>query len=371
MIYYCYDCEYAEEIDDKDVASGKIQLSEICPRCNSINVSLREDSSQNIGKTLAWWLLVAPFITFVITIVPLGLASIFENKNDVLYDLLMFISVIVYLVSYIYAGMAPKIYKKKMRTEKYTQAMQALELKDYKTAEQNFTDILKAEPRESEIYLERGKVRLLNNQLPLATSDFTIATLLQPNNVEYAYYRATIFMSYMDDEAYNIAIERFSALILNGYVKDECFNSRGECYLATHQYEKALADFEKAVKLNPNNETYKNNKKTALSKVSTGEFVSTSILEPAIETMYEDNAVEEDIKIDLATCTKEELMKLKVFDESKADDFISTRQTGKLYYDIETLTQDFNLQPHEIVQIQDKLIFPLKPQAKKGRAIDF
>lgn len=366
MIYYCSDCEYAEEIDNKDIASGKIQLSEICPKCNSVNVSLREDSSTNIGKAVAWWLLVAPCITMAITIIPLGLALTFENKNDFLYNLLMSVSIIVYLVSYIYAGLAPKIYKKKKITDKYIQAKQALESNDYKVAEQNFSDILNINPRETEIYLERGKIRLLSNQLPLATNDFTTATLLQPNNVECAYYRATIFMHYMDDEACNIAIERFSALILSGYVKGECFNDRGKCYLELGYFDKALADFEKAIKLEPTNQEYKENKQLVLSKMS-GRNQNVSF--QTVDEIYPAN--DSNVVVNLDNCTKEDLLRLNVFNEEQANKFIADRESGKYYYDVHSLGQGLNLQPHEILELENKLIFPLKQSFKTGRTIDF
>lgn len=361
MIYYCTDCQFAKEVNDSEIVTNKIRVPEICPNCQSVNVILSKEGGPN-WKTICWWLFGAPLcMLLVITI------AVSFDEGSGAYDLFMFLS----LATYPIAGLAPKFIKKKIDENCFNEAKSVLNSNDYKMVEQKLTNVLSLNAYDARAYFERGKIRYKNKQIDLAKDDFVNATLLEPSNMEYAYHRATIFMSYMDDEAYNIAIETFSALILSGYIKDECFNSRGECYLATHQYEKALADFEKALKLNPNNETYKNNRKTTLSKSSTSDFISSSIQEPVMDTMYGDDAVEEDIKIDLATCTKEELMKLKVFNESKADEFISTRQTGKLYYDIETLTQDFNLQPHEIIQIQDKLIFPLKPQAKKGRAIDW
>lgn len=362
MIYYCTDCQFAKEVNDNEIATNKIKVPEVCPNCQSVNVILSKEGGPN-WKTICWWIFGATMLgAFPFEMIA---DSIGEGNSG--YDFFMFMAVAGFFI----VGLSPKFIKKKINENRYAEVRNALNSNDYKTAEQKLTNVLSLNAYDARAYFERGQIRYKNKQIELAKDDFVNATLLEPSNMEYAYHRATIFMTYMDDEAYNIAIEIFSTLILNGYIKDECFNSRGECYLAIHQYENALADFEKALKINPNNETYKNNRKTALSKSSADKFDSSNLQEPITETMYENNAVEEDIKIDLATCTKEELMKLKVFDESKADDFISTRQTGKLYYDIETLAQDFNLQPHEIIQIQDKLIFPLKPQAKKGRAIDW
>ena len=42
-----------------------------------------------------------------------------------------------------------------------------------------------------------------------------------------------------------------------------------------------------------------------------------------------------------------------------------------MWYDIDSFVQDFDLQPHEMVLIQDRLVFPPKPRAKTGnRKVD-
>lgn len=77
-----------------------------------------------------------------------------------------------------------------------------------------------------------------------------------------------------------------------------------------------------------------------------------------------------DDKIDLATCTKEELLRLSCFDVVKAEKFLNSRKQGKIYYDIDLLATDLKLQPHEMIMIQDKLIFPAKPKSKLGRRVE-
>lgn len=75
--------------------------------------------------------------------------------------------------------------------------------------------------------------------------------------------------------------------------------------------------------------------------------------------------------IDLMTCTKDNILTLEGFNEAKALEFIRQREQGKVYYDIETFANDFNLQPHERLMIQERLIFPRKAVPKSGRMIDF
>ena len=75
--------------------------------------------------------------------------------------------------------------------------------------------------------------------------------------------------------------------------------------------------------------------------------------------------------IDLMTCTKDNILSLEGFNEAKALEFIRQREQGKIYYDIDTFANDFNLQPHERLMIQERLIFPRKAVPKSGRTIDF
>ena len=76
-------------------------------------------------------------------------------------------------------------------------------------------------------------------------------------------------------------------------------------------------------------------------------------------------------KIKLESCTKNDLLTIDGFDEEKADKFIKNRRDGKYYYDIETFVSDYGLMPHQMIEVQDRLVFPPKPQNKMGRKIDW
>lgn len=80
---------------------------------------------------------------------------------------------------------------------------------------------------------------------------------------------------------------------------------------------------------------------------------------------------ESDEKINIETCKKKDLLKLDCFDTEIANKFLKFRREGKHYYDIETLAKDLELQPHEIIEIEEKIIFPPKPKSKMGRKIDW
>ncbi|CCY25582.1 uncharacterized protein BN676_02159 [Brachyspira sp. CAG:484] len=95
------------------------------------------------------------------------------------------------------------------------------------------------------------------------------------------------------------------------------------------------------------------------------------ILAEKIKKVHENGGTYFNGIVDLNICSKEDLIGLDGFNEYKAQEFIRLREQGKVYYDIETFANDFNLQPHEMIMIQDRLIFPKKPAPKSGRTIDF
>lgn len=76
-------------------------------------------------------------------------------------------------------------------------------------------------------------------------------------------------------------------------------------------------------------------------------------------------------KINLQSCTEDDLLTLDGFDVAKAKMFIKERIKGKVYYDIETFATDFNLQPHQVLSIQDRLIFARRVTPKRGRTIEY
>lgn len=75
-------------------------------------------------------------------------------------------------------------------------------------------------------------------------------------------------------------------------------------------------------------------------------------------------------KIHIEACTKEELMLLEVFDIEKATLIIKERDEGNIWYDIDSFVRRFSIQPHEMVEIMDIIVFPPKPSNKSGRRID-
>lgn len=80
---------------------------------------------------------------------------------------------------------------------------------------------------------------------------------------------------------------------------------------------------------------------------------------------------ESDEKINIETCKKKDLLKIDCFDTERANKLLKLKKEGKQYYDIETLARDLELQPHELIELKDKIFFPQKPKNKLGRKVDW
>lgn len=155
----------------------------------------------------------------------------------------------------------------------------------------------------------------------------------------------------------------------------ECYFYRGLAYARLKNNQKAVPDLEKAHELlKDTNKEISNNCEFLLSKISvhstknieleskTNNKVTKKVTSDDIKNKVENNKV-----INLQKCSKKDILTLMGFDEEKASLFINKRKNGKMWYDIDSFVQDFNLQPHEMVLIQDRLVFPPKPNIKIGK----
>lgn len=149
-------------------------------------------------------------------------------------------------------------------------------------------------------------------------------------------------------------------------------------YYLEGEYEKAIEYINYALKYSPKNEELLNFKK----KIETEQNSTTQEIQN--NNIYNDTVVNNDfnnntdnkiefsnIKINLEICSKADLLTIDGFDEEKADRFIKERDNGKTYYDIESFVADYALMPHQMFDIQDRLVCPPKPKNKIGRKIDW
>ncbi len=166
-----------------------------------------------------------------------------------------------------------------------------------------------------------------------------------------------------------------------------------ENLLTKQKYEEAIENINKAISLDSSNEDYlklldvineENNKHLArafyqksLKCLKDGDFDQSIInIKQALE-LYPNNKTYQKIlskansrMIDIKTCTKNAILTLDGFDNEKAELFINERKT-MTWYDLDSFAKYFDLQPHERVLLEDKLIFPKKPLIKKGRTLEY
>lgn len=169
------------------------------------------------------------------------------------------------------------------------------------------------------------------------------------NNRAYYYYQ--IGLAYSEMENYKKAIVNLKLAIK--YYKDygNAYYELGVIYSKQNNPEKAILNLKEALRVHPE----KSEVKERLEK---------------LEKMYNAANIKYDYEIDLETCSKEDILTLSGFDESKAENFISQREEGKMWYKIEEFVKDFNLTPYNQIKIVNRLKFPLKPLINHKRTFD-
>lgn len=182
-------------------------------------------------------------------------------------------------------------------------------------------------------FLERGKIYSKRNEFDKALEDYNkaIATNLGTNGDDFFY--------------------------------------RGLLYLKMDNKSLAIQDFERALAL-----CQKTNYETYLKCQSLIEDLKNKVIqnsEKTVATSNINNSKKEDLIIDLQTCSYNEILLLNGFNEDKARDFIQKRDSGLMWYNIDSFVQAFNLQPHEMILIMDKINFPERQHTKVSyRKID-
>lgn len=155
--------------------------------------------------------------------------------------------------------------------------------------------------------------------------------------------------------------------------KAESFYNRALKEYKENKYEKAKESIEQAIKLS-NKQFYRDLLKDIDYKILHGEDVYTEQRPKLEELKTNYNSETKKVstkKIKLESCSKEDLLTIDGFDKEKANRFIKERDNGKMYYEIESFVADYGLQPHQMINICDMLIFPPKPKNKMGRKIDW
>ena len=166
---------------------------------------------------------------------------------------------------------------------------------------------------------------------------------------------------YLREKNYENAIIDFNkAIKMNFYGNGDDFFYRGLAYIQLGEKEKAIKDISKALELAPKeNSEIRQKCSQILAKLKP----NNKSIEKISKTKNK--------KVNLKTCTRNSILTLDGFDQQKADKFVSLRKLGIMWYDIDSFVSEFEIQPHHMIMIQDRIIFPPKPQSKLGnRRID-
>ena len=191
-------------------------------------------------------------------------------------------------------------------------------------------------------YIENANKYEIKKDYINAINEYTKAIELKPDNVAEIYvYRAQCCMEF--GQYSNVIEDCTNAIEKTKMYNSTAYYTRGLAYEKLNLLDKAKEDYKQALSIKPDDKIY----------------------QEAYNKLLQTNSI-----IDLANCTKEEIQSLNGFNEEKAQRFIEEKNNGKMWYDIDSFVQDFELQPHEMVLIQDRIKFPDKPKSKYGRKID-
>ena len=157
------------------------------------------------------------------------------------------------------------------------------------------------------------------------------------------------------------------------YTKDDSHNSVIFYDNGTYSYKTKRTQNNSDIKIDSSQEYYKK----GLIELKNDKFDEAKILFKKALNIKEDALykeayqVAESKKINVMECSKNILLTINCLDEVKVDNLIKSRTNGKVWHDIDSFAEDFKLQPHELIDIQDKLVFPAKKRNRTIRKIEY
>ena len=239
----------------------------------------------------------------------------------------------------------------------------ALNNEDYNSAINYFTlamNRLGMVPKD-DIYVMRGIAYSKNGDEINALNDFNMAIKL------FAFDNPTAYLErgkiYLRQEKYNLALDDFNTAISMDYTSQknaDYYFYRGMLYIKTNRMDEAMQDLNYAISIAPaTNADTINNCRFLLQKIQNMPPKNSNISTKSIKN---NNSV-----VNLNKCSKKQLLTLQGFDEKKVDEFLEKRANGQMWYDLDSFVKEFEIQPHEMIMIQNRLKFPPKPRIKSGK----
>ena len=160
----------------------------------------------------------------------------------------------------------------------------------------------------------------------------------------YGYYNIGLIYSKLED--YNSAIDNFNKAIKYHAEYGDAYFELGKIYLKQDNFEKAMNCFKKALEIHPDKKDFQKQ------------------IDELEEKYGEIFKKKETFKINLETCSKEEISTLSGFNETKSNEFIEKRNNGKMWYKLDNFIEEFNLSPYDSIKIANRIVFPIKKTTK-------
>lgn len=216
----------------------------------------------------------------------------------------------------------------------------------------------------------------VNNKFPKYLNNIDLRTLalhLSTENLEY------VVLQFNQSGTPEVAIEIITKVLRDDKNhEDYHYYLRGKLLYENNDLESALEDFDNAIDINEDNAEYFYYRALTLNALDDFDNAKEDLLY-AISLSNDnekyqttlDSMIKQNEFLNLATCSKERFAKFTGLNEEKVNKFMERRNNGKKYYDFATFSRDLELMPHEIVTLENRIIFHAKPQNKIGRKIDW
>ncbi|MFH0867204.1 MAG: tetratricopeptide repeat protein [Bacteroidota bacterium] len=123
----------------------------------------------------------------------------------------------------------------------------------YKEEISDFTTLIKTDSTYAGYYKSRAKAYLLKNETEKAISDYTKAHNIDTSMTECIYERGKIYGDFFVSKKAQLAIDDFTFCIAQGSIsiKSLSYVGRGRVYENQEDFDKAMTDYNTAVKVNP------------------------------------------------------------------------------------------------------------------------
>lgn len=128
-------------------------------------------------------------------------------------------------------------------------------LKQYSAAEADFNKAIDLDQNYPQVYNNRGLVFIGQDQYIKAMNDFQTAIKLNPDYIDALNNLGFVYLQ-MEDPDLPKAVDTFSKVLELDEKYLNALSNRGRAYLKLKQFEPAIADFSKAIEIQPGNDQY-------------------------------------------------------------------------------------------------------------------